>query len=342
MDIKIEKIKAPSKLPGNKMKKRRVSGVNSTIYKPFQDPLSSLDLPKALTPLLSDLDPTPGYLRIWPDEDEDIPLSVCKFGVVPKGSVLAYQQPLVTVIATDYSAPWFDFPVLHYPATVLTERQQVFFQSFAITPEQSEQFEKQTRDQSSCNDWHRLRKNRLTATTFKRVCSRKKDFVNLSEQLVKTKFYQSTSMKYGVEHEDEAAQYYSEQSRNTCYKVGFIINPSLSHLGCSPDRRVHDPTENSAWGLLEIKCSMADRLSNLKYLKFNARTAKYSLRQSHQYYYQVMACLGLTGCTWGDFFVFCKQEFHLERIYFDTDIFSEMLEKVNMFYFNYHLPYLTQ
>ena len=126
------------------------------------------------------------------------------------------------------------------------------------------------------------------------------------------------------------------------YKVGFIINPSLPHLGCSPDRRVHDASENLPWGLLEIKCSMAEELKNLKYLKFNERTGTFSLRKSHAYYFQVMGCLGLTGTAWSDFYVYCSQQFHSERIYFDAGIFSEMLKDLNSFYFNFHLPASVQ
>ena len=84
-------------------------------------------------------------------------------------------------------------------------------------------------------------------------------------------------MKYGIEHEEEAAQQYVQQfGRIFFFPVGFVINPSLSHLGCSPDRRVYDATENPSWGLLEIKCSMSDYLLDLKYLKVNGRSGTYS------------------------------------------------------------------
>ena len=50
-----------------------------------------------------------------------------------------------------------------------------------------------------------------------------------------------------------------------------------------------------------------------------------------------MGWIGLTGSAWEDFFVYCHKEFHCERIYYDAEYFSEMLEKLNMFYFNFHL-----
>lgn len=110
-------------------------------------------------------------------------------------------------------------------------------------------------------------------------------------------------MKYGIEHEEEAAQQYVQQFGRNVFPVGFVINPSLPHLGCSPDRRVYDAT----WGLLEINCSMSDYLSDLKYLKVNERSGTYSLRKTHVYYYQAMECIGLTGSAWEDFFVYCRR-----------------------------------
>ena len=140
-----------------------------------------------------------------------------------------------------------------------------------------------------------------------------------------------------LEDGEEAAQQYVQQFGRNVFPVGFVINPSFPHLGCCPDRRVYDATENPSRGLLEIKCSMSDYLLDLKYLKVNERSGTYSLRKTHAQYYQAMGCIGLTGSAWEDFFVYCQKEFHCERIYYHADYFSGMLEKFNMFYFNFHL-----
>lgn len=101
---------------------------------------------------------------------------------------------------------------------------------------------------------------------------------------------QTAAMRYGIQHEDEAAQF-----GRAVYPVGFVINPSLPHLGCSPDRRVCDPSENEPWEFQEIKCSPSEYLSDLNYLKHNGRTGAYFLKKTHAYYYQIMGCVGLTG-----------------------------------------------
>ena len=48
----------------------------------------------------------------------------------------------------------------------------------------------------------------------------------------------------------------------------------------------------------------------------------------------------LTGCEWVDFYVYCKSDFHLERVRFDADFCSEMKMKLDTFYFEYLLPEL--
>lgn len=74
-------------------------------------------------------------------------------------------------------------------------------------------------------------------------------------------------MKYGLQHEDEVVEFYAQHFGWNVVKVGFVINPSVPHLGRSPDRTVYDPSESSSWGLFEMKCSMAEEPKDVKYLK---------------------------------------------------------------------------
>lgn len=48
----------------------------------------------------------------------------------------------------------------------------------------------------------------------------------------------TASVRHGITHEDEVAQANSQVSGNGILPVGLIINPSIPHLGCSPDRKV--------------------------------------------------------------------------------------------------------
>ena len=158
---------------------------------------------------------------------------------------------------------------------MLEEKEQLLFESLKITEEQS--FSK---------DWYRVRKFRLTSSKFKSICSRQKDFEALAARLLKRTKIQTAAMKYGLQHEDEVAEFYAQHFGRNVFKVGFLINPSVPHLGCSPDRRVYDPSESSSWGFFEIKCCMAEELKDVEYLKKSPITGVYSLKKSHQYFFR--------------------------------------------------------
>ena len=76
---------------------------------------------------------------------------------------------------------------------------------------------------------------------------------------------------------------------------------------------------------------MAEELKDVKYLKKSPITGVYSLKKSHQYFFQVMGCLGLSGEGWSEFFVQGKKEFHYERIYYDAKFLQICLK--NSIYF---------
>lgn len=81
--------------------------------------------------------------------------------------------------------------------------------------------------------WHELRAHRLTASKFKDVCCRKKDFELLAERFMK-KTIQTAAMKYGIENEENATASYAEITRLNVYPCGIFINPSCPHLAWAP------------------------------------------------------------------------------------------------------------
>ena len=141
-------------------------------------------------------------------------------------------------------------------------------------------------------------------------------------------------MKLGMQLEPSTAETYSRTFGRNTYEVGFVINPTAFHLGCTPDRRVYDPEAEEGYGLLEIKCPAATYVAECKYL-LTSQSKERQLSKSHQYYYQVMGQMGLTGAAWCDFFVYTTNDYHCERIAFDSEFFNNMLEKLDHFYFNF-------
>ena len=160
-----------------------------------------------------------------------------------------------------------------------------------------------------------MSESRITSSVFKNVCCRRADFHSLSNRLLNKKNIQTAAMKRGLDYEPLAAKSYSELTGNSVYMCGFIINPSSPYLGTSPDRKVYDPSSALHCGLLEIKCPDKENFCMCKFLIKGHVTGVYKLKTSHEYYYQVMGQMALTGSPWCDFFVKCKNDYHLERIF---------------------------
>jgi len=107
--------------------------------------------------------------------------------------------------------------------------------------------------------------NRITASKFKLVTSRIKNFATLAESLLKRSTIKTPAMEYGTLYESEEAEMYAETYNFELFPVGFVINPSKSYLGCSPDRRVFDSSLGEM-GLLEVKCTTKEAVSDVGYL----------------------------------------------------------------------------
>lgn len=99
------------------------------------------------------------------------------------------------------------------------------------------------------------------------------------------------------------------------YPSGIVINPFSCWLAASPDRKVYCPDRNPPFGLLEIKCPVAERLTDVKCLQNTNGT--FSLKKNDNYYYQVQTQLAVTGLEWCDFYVWTENETHLETVAFD-------------------------
>ena len=175
-----------------KKKQTCVEGVSSTLYNAVSAPLMSIQMRNEMLPALSCLDPTPQYVQVWSNDKSPDGINTI-FGTVPKGSVLSYQlAPLVAqdvhshiVIPDVPPPPHFDFPNLSQRISLaLPFEQYNLYNSLCITTAEALQIEEDTRVQSASAKWFKLRRPRLTASLFKRVCSRRGDFESLAQQLI--------------------------------------------------------------------------------------------------------------------------------------------------------------
>ncbi|XP_062617203.1 uncharacterized protein LOC134278910 isoform X1 [Saccostrea cucullata] len=329
----------PKKEPPKK-KRRVTEGVLPNLYCPVQT-VPSEQFRSTLLENLTTLKSDAQIVRLL--SPSDVIESSSKFGPVPKGSILSYQQKQLTDIGDiinnneQPSFPEFSLPEQpkHYNR-VLNRAEYDIFIGMDTNLTHALELEEQTRAQSATKLWHEIRRHRITSTMFKDICVRRANHEKLAVRLLKTKNIQTSAMKFGLENEPAAAKLYSDITGNNVYLCGFVINPSSPYLGASPDRKIFDPNSTPQYGLLEIKCPDKDSFQECVYLKVT-NDGTYKLKQSHQYYYQVMGQMGLTGLQWCDFFVKCRLDYHKERINFNADKWEEIKLSLDKFYFDYFL-----
>ena len=236
-----------------------------------------------------------------------------------------------------------DFPLPPQPtalSTVLKENDMNCYNNMTITRSESITLERETRQQNTSDLWHVARSPRLTSSYFHRICSRRGNHESLAATIKTPLQKQTMAMKRGIALESTAAAQYSELTGNVVLPCGFVVNPHAPHLGASPDGRVIERDgEDTRHGLIEIKCPTKDTIRDCA-LKRQPDDS-YKLKESHTYFHQVMGQLGLTGMTWCDFYVMCKNDHHLERIHFDSAKWAAMKIKLDVFFFDYFVNTLT-
>ena len=91
-------------------------------------------------------------------------------------------------------------------------------------------------------------------------------------------------------------------------KCGLVIDSENYVLGASPDRKVIDMADPSAFGIIEIKCSEEYKDIDPKDICFIAKDSclvfsdgKVQLNKRHSYYDQIQMQLALTTQIWCDF-----------------------------------------
>ena len=109
-----------------------------------------------------------------------------------------------------------------------------------------------------------------------------------------------------------------------------------------------DVTEDDPFGIIEIKCPYKNRsitpqtACNDNTFHLEIRDELPSLKKNHKYYYQVQGQLGITGTKWCDFVTYTFAGMSIERIYFDEDVFTSMLLKLEAFFFKHYAKHINK
>ncbi|CAC5420381.1 unnamed protein product [Mytilus coruscus] len=133
--------------------------------------------------------------------------------------------------------------------------------SYTVSQYQAENLEEATRNQAISSLWYQHRMGRITASKAHDVLVRKATTAaNLVKRIAGYSTYdlsKKQSVKWGVDHEDECRQAYTNHQQNhhldlTCSPCGFFIHTIHPFLGVSPDGIVN--CKCCGRGTLEVKC----------------------------------------------------------------------------------------
>ncbi len=228
-----------------------------------------------------------------------------------------------------------------------------------ICQEEIQRIEEDTRQQSEDPSglWLKLRRCRLTASNFGKVCKRRPTTPVTST--VKTLLYTSSSLsapslRWGRENEETARKAYAKFMQETGHpnlrtlRAGFMIHPKQGWLGCSPDNWVVDPDAEDPNGVAEYKCPYSARditpqeaCTSLKGFFCELKNGKPTLKKNHNYYYQVQGTMGITKREWCNFVVWTPKGLSIERIAFDRQLWESMTQKLEKFFDSAILPELA-
>ena len=230
----------------------------STLTRGVVGPLPDLSLLK-VAEAYSGLEPLDLPLVATMDMSVEKRLVESQFGLVQRGSVLSYQLPILPtrhMVLHPNAPPPPRLPLEDHKMSasecewVCTEEEHLHLLSLQLSMEMAHKVEEGTRDQSSVQDWHILRKPRIIALRFREVCHVWGDSSaeSLAERIIRgTK--QTEQMKRGAQMEFDAAKEYSQSTNVNYSPCGLVSHPQTPWLGASPDGLGYDPsaTHHLVW-----------------------------------------------------------------------------------------------
>ena len=227
--------------------------------------------------------------------------------------------------------------------------------SHTISQSEVLEIEKNTREQSSSDRWFVERGKRLTSSNFGAVVKRRKGMYpkTLIKKVQQSKHSNCPKpCQWGKDKEGKAVEEYFKTKKNqgrnvdVCVNCGFVVNENFPWLGASPDFLVFDSTEAKSFGIGEVKCPFSkkdisiDEACKDKNFFLENLNGKIQLKKKHNYNYQIQGCMATLNVSWCDFVVYTNTDLHVERIYFDKDLWHEIVPQLSSFYSDYMLPEL--
>ena len=220
------------------------------------------------------------------------------------------------------------------------------------------EIEESTRSQANSPDWHTLRHDRITASTFGRIPQWKRKFETLASEMLDSKEGKKRIPKvlqqkfaYGKLNEPIALEmYHTYMERSGCpvslEACGLIIPPDAPWLAATPDSKVIDSGSSIPYGIVEVKCPEGKKSWDPEVASTDPKFCLQSvdghlrLKRDHEYFAQVQGQLVSSGAKWCDFVLYTSKGLMIERISYDPTYWIDMSKSLNKFFFEYYLAAL--
>ncbi|XP_022111666.1 uncharacterized protein LOC110990891 [Acanthaster planci] len=209
----------------------------------------------------------------------------------------------------------------------------------------------ETKKQASSTLWTQHRIGRITASVAGDcAASIKENGLSGHSQIAKVMGYydspHSSALTWGRMQEPVARKQYVAWHRLhykhkgvTCEETGLWVNIDCPYVAASPDGIVRCHVCGD--GLLEIKNPYTHRLCEIQDFStkkgscLTMENGMLQVRRTHIYYTQVQVQMWCTGYSWTDFIVRTVSKhnnFHAERIQFDTEFIASLKPKLYIFF----------
>ena len=161
-----------------------------------------------------------------------------------------------------------------------------------------------TTEQSKTSLWRFERKKRITASKAHKIKNARTNDTRLKYFLEDSSIDHLPDVRYGIEVEETARKFFSEQLGHEVIQLGLCVKHSKPWLACSPDGAFLDKDGDLC--LLEIKsparCKDAEKC-DVDYLDENGL-----LKEKHAYYTQVQLQLYVCNAKMCYFLVWCPND----------------------------------
>lgn len=300
---------------------------------------------------------TPEILESLFNELSDYKINSCFSSIISDNKFQPIPEPSTTIIEPEHLPDTLPRPFV-LPVAILWEKEynDILGQNISklehllVSLEQCRNIEISTMDQSDSFLWLEIRGTILTASRFAAVVKRLKE---ITEQFLRTlkssNFRGNIYTKLGLENEEFAcAKYLSLPQNQKCslFKTGLCINPGIPCLGASCDRIVQ--REDGEIGILEIKTLSKAKIHN--YTMQEAIDYKcapwidvttnnsFFVKPNCNHMYQVHGQMAITGLPWCDILVDCGVEFFVQRVFFDKNLWVNVMLPKLLGFCAKHLP----